>query len=299
MTRQQRQAIDALLRADPRDPHATVEDMRAGFVERQTVPLPDDVTARPVDLGGVPALELTTPGVADGTLLYLHGGGYVVGSARTGAHLAVAVGRRAGVRALSLDYRLAPEHPFPAAVEDGVAAYRALLDGGVRPDEVVLAGDSAGGGLTVATLVAARDAGLPMPAAAVVFSPFTDLALEGASLRTQADRDPLFTRERLAVYVDHYVSEQRRTDPLASPIRADLTGLPPLLVQVGQNEVILDDAVRLAGRAGADGVAVTLEVWPDVPHVFQLFAGALDDADDALDRAGAFLRGHLPARVAA
>jgi epsilon-lactone hydrolase len=300
MTQQQRDAVDALLRNAPYNRDASVEEQRATFALRQTPPLPDDVTATETTLGGRPALALEVAGVRTGAvLLYLHGGAYVVGSARTGARLAVALARRAGTRAVSLDYRLAPEHPFPAAVDDGLAAYRELLDTGVGPEEIVLAGDSAGGGLAIATLLAARDGGLPQPAAVAVLSPWVDLGVSGPSMRTKDGVDPLFTRDRLAVFAQHYLGDRDRGLPLASPMSADLRGLAPLLVQVGANEVLLDDAVRLAGRAGADDVAVTLEVWPGVPHVFQNFAGALDDADAALDQAGRFFTRHLRVPVGA
>ncbi|HEY0815670.1 MAG TPA: alpha/beta hydrolase [Pseudonocardia sp.] len=298
MTQQQRDAVDALLRDAPYNGDASVAEQRATFAARLTQPLPADVTATETTLGGRPALALDVAGVRTGpVLLYLHGGGYVVGSARTGARLAVELARRAGVRAVSLDYRLAPEHPFPAAVEDGLAAYRELLDTGLRPGEIVVAGDSAGGALAVATMLAARDSGLPQPAAAAVLSPWVDLGLSGPSMRTKDGVDPLFTRDRIAVYAQQYLGDRDREIPLASPLSADLRGLPPLLVQVGANEVLLDDAVRLAGRAGAVDVAVTLEVWPGVPHVFQNFTGLLDDADAALDRAGRFLAQHLQVPV--
>jgi acetyl esterase/lipase len=295
MTTDQRVAVDTLLREAPFDRDASVAEQRATFAERQTAPLPDDITVAETTLGGRPALDLRAPGTDPRqVLLYLHGGGYVVGSARTGARLAVALGRRAGVRAVSLDYRLAPENPFPAAVDDALAAYRELLDGGLRADEIAVAGDSAGGGLAVATLLAARAAGLPQPAAVAVFSPWVDLTLSGDSMVAKDGVDPLFTRERIAAYAERYVPQRDRSAPLVSPAFADLTGLPPLLVQVGSHEVLLDDAVRLAGRAAADDVAVTLDVAPGVPHVFQSFLGMLDDAEEALDRAGRFLRARLP-----
>jgi acetyl esterase/lipase len=296
MSRQQREELDALLRDAPYSAGASVGEQRALFAQRQIRPLPGDVTARETTLGGRPALALDIAGVAnaDGAvLLYLHGGGYVVGSARTGAHLAVELARRAGARTVSLDYRLAPEDPFPAAVDDAVAAYRELLDSGVSPERLVLAGESAGGGLVVAALVAGRAAGLPRPAAAVVLSPWVDLTLAGQSMRTRRAADPLFTPERLTTLADHYLGDQDRSAALASPVHADLTGLPPLLVQVGSHEILLDDAVRLAGQAGAHDVNVTLDIWAGVPHVFQNFTGALDEADQALDQAGEFLARHL------
>ncbi|WP_042430770.1 alpha/beta hydrolase, partial [Streptacidiphilus anmyonensis] len=247
-------------------------------------------------LGGRPALELEPVGAADrGRLLYLHGGGYVIGSPDTHAGLAGDLALRAGLRATSVDYRLAPEHPFPAAVDDGLAAYRELLETGADPRDLVLAGDSAGGGLSLATLLAAREAGLPQPAAVVVFSPWVDLTLGGASIRGKRDADPIFVEADLRAYADRYLGAGDRAQPLASPVFADLAGLPPLLVQVGANELLLDDAVRLAGRAGADGVEVTLEVGPELPHVYQQSYGRLDEADAALDRAARFLTAHLAA----
>jgi acetyl esterase/lipase len=314
MSQQQRDAVDALLRAAPYDQATSVEERRDVFARRQSQPLPDDLTAHDMTLGGRPALELEvagneTGGVAsdgDGAgngngaaLLYLHGGGFVLGSARTGARLAAGLARRAGTRAISLDYRLAPEHPFPAAVDDALAAYRELLDSGIGPNRLAVAGDSAGGGLVIAALVAAREAGLPQPAAAVVLSPWADLTMTGESMRTRHGVDPLFTRERLGPFADWYLADHDRSAPLASPAFADLSGLPPLLVQVGSHEVLLDDAIRLAGQAGAHDVDVTLEIWPGVPHVFQNLTGALDEADEALDRAGHFLSRHLTALSAA
>jgi len=286
-------AIRAALAAVPKE-RGTVTQERASFEAFGAMrPLNPGVVATEVTLGGHPALRLRA---GDGPrLLYLHGGGYVVGSARTGARLAVALGRRVGVRAVALDYRLAPEDPFPAAVDDALAAYRALLDGGARPDEILIAGDSAGGGLAVATLLAAKAAALPQPAAVPVFSPWVDLTLSGDSMRTKDGVDPLFTRARIGVYAERYAAADARTAPLASPVFGDLTGLAPLLVQVGSHEVLLDDAVRLAGRAAAADVDVTLDVVAGVPHVFQNFAGMLDDADDALDRAGQFLDARLAA----
>jgi epsilon-lactone hydrolase len=292
MSQQQRATVEALLRSAPFDMKASVQARRAGFEKFQAKPFPDGVTATAATLGGRPALELTT-GADDGghVLLYFHGGGYVVGSARTGASTVAPLVVRTGFRAVSVNYRHAPEHPFPAAVEDGLAAYRELLDGGTRPDQVVIAGDSAGGGLTVATMMSARDTGLPQPAAAVLFSPWVDLTLSGESMRTKDGVDPIFTRERIKVLADAYVTEAERAAELASPIFADLRGLAPTLIQVGSNEVLLDDAIRLAARAGSDDVDVTLEIVAGVPHVFQGWTGTgmLDEADAAMDRAARFV----------
>ncbi|MBO1329756.1 alpha/beta hydrolase [Streptomyces sp. VRA16 Mangrove soil] len=295
MSRQQRQALDALLRSAPRsETRPTPAEQRSSFAAALTRPAPTGVTTRGTVLGGRPALELEPAGAAGrGRLLYLHGGGYVVGSPDTHAGIAGELAARAGLRATSVDYRLAPEHPFPAAVDDGLAAYRELLTTGTDPRNLVVAGDSAGGGLSIATLLAARASGLPQPAAVVVFSPWVDLTLSGASMRTKGAADPIFDEADVRAYADLYVGTGERSHPLASPVFADLTGLPPLLVQVGANEVLLDDAVRLAARAGADGVETTLEIGPDLPHVYQLQYGRLDEADAALDRAARFLTVHL------
>ncbi|MBY8880142.1 alpha/beta hydrolase [Actinacidiphila acidipaludis] len=298
MSRQQREALDALLRSAPRpETRPGVEEQRRGFAEAMTRPAPDGVATRRTELGGRPALELEPAGASGhGRLLYLHGGGYVIGSAGTHAGLAGELARRTGLRAISPDYRLAPEHPFPAAVDDGLAAYRELLAAGADPAALVLAGDSAGGGLAVATLLAARAAGLPQPAAVVLFSPWADLTASGASMRSKEEADPIFAADDIHAYADLYVGAGDRTQPLASPVFADLAGLPPLLIQAGSNEVLLDDAVRLAARAGADEVEVTLEIAPGLPHVFQHHYGRLEEADAALSRAAAFLTSHLTAR---
>ncbi|GAA4600373.1 alpha/beta hydrolase [Streptomyces violaceoruber] len=297
MSRHQRDALDALLRSAPRaETPPTPEEQREGFAAALTRPAPDGVVSRRTVLGGRPALELD-PDTASGPgrLLYLHGGGYLAGSPDTHAGLAGELARRAGLRAVSVDYRLAPEHPFPAAVDDGLAAYRELLSTGTDPQDLVLAGDSAGGGLGIATLLAAREAGLPQPAAVALFSPWVDLTLTGGSIRSKEGADPIFTEADVRAYADLYVGAGDRAAPLASPVFADLAGLPPLLVQAGANEGLIDDAVRLAGRAGADDVEVTLEVGPGLPHVYQLHYGRLEEADAALDRAARFLTAHLGA----
>ncbi|MEY9930007.1 monoterpene epsilon-lactone hydrolase [Catenulispora sp. GP43] len=297
MSRQQREVIDALLRSAPRsETPPTVEEQRSGFAGAIGGPAPQGVATRRTVLGGRPALELTPEGASErGHLLYLHGGGYVIGSPDTHARLVGELARRAGLRTTSVDYRLAPEHPFPAAVEDGLAAYRELLEADIDPRDIVIGGDSAGGGLALATLLAARDAGLPQPAGAVVFSPWTDLTLSGASIHGKQDADPIFIEADLRAYADLYIGAGDRSQPLVSPLFADLAGLPPLLIQVGANELLLDDAIRLAGRAGADDVEVTLEVGRELPHVFQHHFGHLDEADEALDRAARFLSAQLHA----
>ena len=265
-------------------------EQREQFAAMLTRPIPADVHSSATTLGGRPALELRIE--ASGTtgedvLLYFHGGGFVVGSARVTAHLTLALLRHLDGRAVSLDYRLAPEHPFPAAPDDCLAAYRELLDSGADPRRLVIAGDSAGAALAVVTMMRARDAGLPMPAGAVLFSPAVDLTLSGASMRSKDGVDPISTPADLEWYFDQYIAGGDRSTPEASPVFADLTGLPPLLIQVGSSELLLDDAVRLAGRAGIDEVTVTLEVAPRQPHVFH--HGESAEAAAALERAGRFL----------
>ncbi|WP_424532425.1 alpha/beta hydrolase [Sphaerisporangium viridialbum] len=272
-----------------------IAERREQFAAMFTRPLPADVDSTATTLGGRPALELrtATPGTAgEDVLLYLHGGGFVVGSARVTAHVSATLLRHLDGRAVSLDYRLAPEHAFPAAPDDCLAAYRELLDSDVDPQRLVIAGDSAGAALAVVTMMRARDAGLPMPAAAVLFSPAVDLTLSGASMRSKDGVDPFFAPADLEWLFDQYLAGGDGAAPEASPVFADLTGLPPLLIQVGSNELLLDDAVRLAGRAGADEVAVTLEVVPRQPHVFQLDDESAEAAA-ALERAGRFLATRL------
>ena len=293
MSKQQRDAIDAALRAEPFGLNQTTDEHRKSFEGFALRPYPADVAAADVTLGGVGAIELTVAGhAADPTILYFHGGGYVDGSARTGTYLAAELARRAGGRALSVDYRLAPEHPYPAAVEDGLAAYAGLLEAGVSPARVLVAGDSAGGGLAVATLLAARDRGLPQPAAVAVFSPWADLSRSGASMRGKDGTDPLFSYDAMGWYAGRYMPNGDRSAPLASPVFATLAGLPPLLIQVGSHEVLLDDTVRLAANAGRDDVDVTLQIAPEGTHVFQLHFGVLDEADEAIDEVARFFTRH-------
>ncbi|GIF53045.1 alpha/beta hydrolase [Asanoa ferruginea] len=247
-------------------------------------------------LGGVRTAEITVAGVEpEHVVLYFHAGVYVLGEAVLTADLASQVGRRTRSKVISVDYRLAPEHPFPAAVDDAFAAYEALLRNGTAPSDIVLAGESAGGGLAIATLINARDRGLPLPAAAYLMSPYVDLTLAGTSMRTKQDVDPLLSPTGLRPRVTDYTGGTAATDPLISPVFADLSGLPPLIIQAGSHEVLLDDAVRLAARAAADDVEVTLDITPGVPHVFQAYYGILDEGTAALDRAGQRLSARLTA----
>jgi epsilon-lactone hydrolase len=261
---------------------------------RSAQPLPADVTVNAAASGGVPTAEITVEGIDPRhVLLYFHGGVYVIGDAFLAADLASQVGRRTHAKVISVDYRLAPEHPYPAAVDDALAAYSALLQDGITPSDIAFAGESAGGGLAVATMVNARDHGLPMPAGAILMSPYVDLTLAGTTMESKRDVDPLFTRELLQARVDDYTAGQDAALSLISPVFADLSGLPPLIIQAGSHEVLLDDAVRLAGQAATADVQVTLDITPGVPDVFQAYHPILDEAAAALDRAGQFLSAQL------
>jgi monoterpene epsilon-lactone hydrolase len=299
MSQEQRDALDTIFRNGPLEIGGDYVQQRAVFTGMLTAhSLPDDVILTPGELGGVPVLELGINGSKpEGTLLVLHGGFYVFGSPLTSADLASNIARRTRMRVISVDYRLAPEHPYPAALDDALAAYRALLDDPELDDpaRIAVAGESAGAGLAAALLIAARKQGLPMPAAGVLFSPYADLTLSGASMTSKVTADPSFRREAIAVRAKDYAGSADPANPLISPIFADLHGLPPLLIQVGSNEVLLDDAVRLAARAAEDDVQVTLEVTPGVPHLFQTFAAMLDEGEAALQRVADFLRTALAA----
>ena len=298
MSKEQQSTLDAILRQGRLDTTADVASVRTAFnAFTAQVPVPDDVKQKPTEIGGVSGIEVTIAGnETEHVILYFHSGVYVIGSAAATVPLVGDLVRRTGVNAITLDYRLAPEHPYPAAVDDARAAYEALLAHGTDPDQIVLAGESAGGGLAVATLLVARDAGLPMPSCAFLLSPYADLTLSGETLVERQSLDPILTPEGLRVRAPEYVAGADAADPLISPIFGDLSGLPPLLIQVGSHEILLSDALRLAARAATSDVAVTLDVTPGVPHVFQGFAGLLDEAGAALDRASAFVKAQLASR---
>lgn len=289
------QTVIDMLRANPPLAGSDIAEMRAGMEAFTTAaPLPEGVDFDPVDAGGVPAEWTRAAGASDDrVVLYFHGGGYVMGSVATHRGLTAGISRAAGARVLSVDYRLAPEHPYPAAVEDGVAAYRFLREQGVAPGQLALAGDSAGGGLTIATLLALREAGEPLPACGVCISPWVDLTQGGESMETKADEDPLVGREVLQQMADAYVADGDPRAPTASPCFADLAGLPPLLIQVGTAETLLDDARSLADRAKTSGVDVVLEEWDQMIHVWHAFALLLPEAKQAIDRIGQYLKEKL------
>ena len=272
----------------------TVEEFRVWY-ERFTeqFELPDDAVFEQVGAGGVSAEWISTPGVSDDrVIIYLHGGGYMIGSMRTHRSPLSYLSRVSDARVLGLNYRLAPEHPFPAAVEDSLAAYRWLLAEGVSPRRIVIGGDSCGGGLAIATLVALKYFGDQLPAGAISHSGWTDLANTGDTFVTKAESDPLIDKEMVENMAATYLGDRSRTTPLASPYYADLRGLPPMLVQVGGAEVLLDDSLRFAEKAKEAGVDVTLEVWDDMPHVWQAFASFLPEARQALEHCGQFVQKH-------
>jgi monoterpene epsilon-lactone hydrolase len=296
-----RQALRIIVRPRYSNQPIAVQRRRmdaAGRLQR----IPRGTAIAPVVANGVPGEWVIPSGASPSRVIYfLHGGGYSLGSLDSYRAFVARLAVAASARAFHIDYRLAPEHKFPAAVEDALAGYRWLIDRGIAPRSIVLAGDSAGGGLSVALLVALRDARDRLPAAAVLLSPWTDLAFTGASLRTRANADPIFgptgNSTRL---VERYLGELDPRTPLASPLYADLRGLPPLLIHVGTDEMILDDSTRLADRARAAGVEVTLKIWPGLWHVFQMIP-FLPESGQSLGEIGAFIQesSRMPAPASA
>lgn len=277
-------------------PRRTLAEMRAHAEEFfAKFPILRGLKVEATEIGGVRADWLTMPGAEPGrVVLYIHGGAFVFCSARAYRALAARIAQACRARTLVLDYGLAPEHPFPTAIHEATAAYTALLKQGVAPSSIVIAGDSAGGALTMATLLSLRDSGAPLPAGGVCISPWVDLECSGETMTTKANVDPLCTREPMLIEAGLYLAGHSARDPLASAIYADLSALPPLLIQVGSEEMLLDDSKRLAARAQADGVAVTLEIFEYMPHVWHTFAEYLPEAREAIDKIGAF----VSARVA-
>ncbi|HET7523616.1 MAG TPA: alpha/beta hydrolase [Acidimicrobiales bacterium] len=287
-----KEAVLEARRAGQGAPPPTVEEMRAGMeVMLAALPPVTGVSTEAAQCAGLPA-EWTVPAGTDtvGTILYFHGGGYFQGSIATHRRLVAALCLAGGTRGLSVGYRLAPEHRFPAAVDDAVAAYRWLIsDGGEEPDRVIIAGDSAGGGLTFATLIALRDAGDPMPAGGFGISPWTDLAGTGKSLVTRKDQDPFIDPGGVDETAIRYAGDADRRNPLVSPLYGDLHGLPPLLIHVGGAEVLYDDAARMADAARSAGVEVEFADWPDAFHVWHMMVGMIPEADEAVAAAGAWI----------
>jgi acetyl esterase/lipase len=273
-------------------PGATLADMRAGLdAMGGMVPRLTDVSASAVDAGGVSAEWFTpTGGDTKRVMLYLHGGGYLLGSVDSHRALLERLAKASGARVLAINYRLAPEAPFPAPVDDACKAYRWLLAQGIAAKNISIAGDSAGGGLTLGTLLALRDAGDAMPGCAVPISPWTDMEGTGASMETRAAVDPMVQKGPLGEMAAAYLQGADTRNPLASPLYGDFKGLPPLLIQVGDAETLLDDTTRIAPKLKAAGVDVTVEVWDEMIHVWHLFAPMLDKGQEAIDSIGAFVR---------
>ena len=293
MASEELKLVVQMLRSEPPlRAEASVDELRANM-ERMTAmaPLAEDVAYEAVEAGGVPAEWAVASNARDDrAVLYLHGGGYVLGSVRTHRHIAGNISRAASARVLSLDYRLAPEHPHPAAVDDAVAAYSDILHQSFAPHSLAIAGDSAGGGLTAAALLALRDAGEPLPAAAVLISPWLDLTQSGESMASRAAEDPMVQKDGLQKMADAYVGGADPRSPTISPLFADLTGLPPFLIHVGTAEILLDDAIRFTERARAAGVPVDLDVWNNMIHVWHAFALILPEATQATEKIGEFLQ---------
>lgn len=253
--------------------------------------LPSDVTVQPVVANGVKAEWTSTPEAdANSVILYLHGGGYVICSLDSHRHLVAEIGRAARVRTLAIDYRLAPENPFPAPVEDTVAAYRFLLEGGIKPERIALAGDSAGGGLVVAALLAIRETGLPLPACGWCISPWVDMEALGQSFTDRSEADPTVQKATIQMMAQWYLGGADPRHPHAAPLYGDLRGLPPLLIQVGASETLLDDSVALARKAGVADVIVDLQIWPEMIHIWHIYFPMLAAGRRAIASGGSFMR---------
>jgi epsilon-lactone hydrolase len=276
---------------------ASIEEQRRWMAQAATTaPAPDGVRVEPGSLGGRPAEWLRpAEGLRGGVVLYLHGGGYCTGSLGTHRDLAGRIALATGATAVTFDYRLAPEHPFPAAIEDATAAYEELRALGHAPEGMAVAGDSAGGGLTIAALLALRDADVPLPAAAACLSPWVDLTLSASASSAPSEGDPMVSMAGLEEFAAAYLGGGTSAkDPLASPVFADLSGLPPIRIDVGEREILLDDSIQLADRIVACGGEAILARWAEMIHVFQAFPGALDpEAGESVAAIGEFLAGHL------
>jgi epsilon-lactone hydrolase len=292
MSEQQQAELDTFLRQSPVDFSLPIEALRAGFEEAMRhVPVADNIRVTPATLGAVAILEVVVEDLeSSDVILYFHGGGYVIGSAQSSVPLAAELAQRTGAKVITVDYRLAPENPFPGAVDDARTAYEGLLSQGAAPGRIALAGESAGGGLAVAAALALRDRAVAMPASILAMSPWADLTLSGDTFLEKQPSDAVLTGDGLRRSVTDYVGSADPSDPYISPIFGDLRGLPPILIQSGSREILLSDSLRLASRAAVADVRVTLDVVPGVPHVFQAYAGMLEEGEAALQRATKFLR---------
>lgn len=287
----------ATLRASDISGERTLEELRAGWEKfASSFPAASDIFFDPVDAAGVACEWVMAPGSAlNRVVLFLHGGGYTIGSIESYRNFTGHLARAAGAKLLAVGYRLAPEDPYPAAIDDAVASYRWLIDHGIPPDRIAIAGDSAGGGLALATAVALRDGGDPLPAAVVAICPSTDLAKESASVKERAHLDPIVNYKSSMAHALRYVgTEDRLKLPLASPLYADLHGLPPMLILVGTHEILLDDSIRFAEKARIAGVDVELDIWESMIHVWPLFADILPEGREAIAKIGAYVKTRLP-----
>jgi len=277
-----------------------VEESRAGFEQFAAMfQVAKDVKIDNVDVNGVSAVWISTPeAVEENVVLYFHGGGYVFGSINTHKEFMSRISRVSNSRVLLIDYRRAPENPFPAALEDAITAYKWLIDSeGIKPENLIIGGESAGGGLTLATLLKLRDTGIPLPAAALVLSPWADLDMTGETIRTKARVDPLANPSDLFFLASLYVGEDDPKNPYISPLYGDLKGLSPMIIQVGSSEILLSDAERIAERAKAADVDVILDIWEDMIHMFQMFALWSPEGQKATEKLGKFIQKHLRKEV--
>jgi acetyl esterase/lipase len=277
------------------NPNKTIDEMRKGTESlAKLASLPSDTKAEKITLNSISAEWICAKEAQeDRVILYLHGGGYNICSPNTHRELAAHISMASGAKVLLPDYRLAPEHPFPSALEDATSAYQWLLDTGLTGGDISIAGDSAGGGLSIATSISLRDAGEPSPASIVCISPWADLKMSANSIKTHAEIDPMLNLQLLKIMASNYIGDGDPHSPLISPIYADLKGIPPLLIHVGSDEILLDDSTRLAERAKGAGVDVTLNIFNQMWHVFHLTARLMPEAKNAIKDLGSFIRKHF------
>ncbi|MFW9989133.1 MAG: alpha/beta hydrolase [Candidatus Odinarchaeota archaeon] len=256
------------------------------------IKIPKDARCEPINVEGIPAEWISVPETLNNSvILYFHGGGYVAGSINSHRGLGVRLARTSKSRVILIDYRLAPEYPFPAALEDAVKVYQWLIfSEGIKPEKVIIAGESAGGGLTISTLLKLKKEKFNLPAAGICLSPYIDLAVTGESVNIKADIDPQVTKEDLLFCASQYLGDENPKNPYASPLYADLQGLPPIFIQVGSSEVLLDDSIRLADHAKSSSIEVSLEIWDDMIHMFQLYAYRIPEGQEAINKIGMFIQ---------
>lgn len=295
MPSEESKRIRATLISDDDAPELSLEVMRQEWEKSALqAQLPVGITINPVTLGGIYCERVNQPDpVQNKQLIYIHGGGFTTGSCKTHRELAARFSLASGIPVLLVDYRLAPEHPYPAGIEDVLQVYHSLLHSGMQPEQIAIGGDSAGAQMVLSTLLRLRLAGEPLPAAVALLSPWLDLGMIGESMQSRAKLDPLVSHKALQSAAHHYIGSQDSSDPFISPVNADLHGFPPIFIQIGDHEVLLSDATRLADKAKAAGVDMVLEVWPEMWHVWQGWAATLPEGQQAIDRIGQYLREKL------